>query len=99
MQRQRGESKGLYQLETDLIQVEPWTSKPTLLAAMNFLFQATEQLVLDNQADTSTDTAARADRTTLTALRTVHEDLKRALADLADFLLEAYEERIIFLNE
>ncbi|GAA5885246.1 hypothetical protein JCM6882_009536 [Rhodosporidiobolus microsporus] len=107
LSRHRTESSSLYGLDTTSLPTEPWSARPALLESLQWHFDATDSLLRERVRDFGANVEAeqqlqlpkgRQGQVDLAGnQQAMQAELKRQMASLAEFVFEAFEERLFFL--
>ncbi|GAA6004642.1 hypothetical protein JCM10207_000965 [Rhodosporidiobolus poonsookiae] len=100
--RHRVDTAPLYNL-TDSLPLEPWSSRPALLDALQLHFDATDALLRERVRDFGAQAQAAAggrygDLSVQGGAQGMQDELKRQMAALAEHVFNACEERLVFLE-
>lgn len=107
--RHRTESSSLYALDPNVLPLEAWTSRPGSLEGLQWHFDATDALLRERERDVggvmedesasySGSMVVRGGVVDESNPKAVHGEMKKQMAQLAEFLFAAFEERLLFLR-
>lgn len=107
--RHRTESSSLYALDPNVLPLEAWTSRPGSLEGLQWHFDATDALLRERERDVggvmedesasySGSMVVRGGVVDESNPKAVHGEMKKQMAQLAEFLFAAFQERLLFLR-
>ncbi|KAK0537883.1 hypothetical protein OC842_001483 [Tilletia horrida] len=98
--RRRELSASAYGLTSDPVAFEAWSFKPTAVELLELLFHATERLVGDRTRELGSTVDAEhhnEGQGNVEEARRAQRELKTQLCDLADYALNTFEDRLLYL--
>ena len=84
-------SASLYGLDTQILPLESWSTKATILDSLTYHFESTDALLRES-------TRVFEDRSDAASKEKYLQETREMLVELGEFIFAGYEERILFLT-